>query len=353
MHENTKRALLELRSRIERRIYPENSFLPAERKLCEELGMGRGALQALFRELSATGYLRIERGRGVRVLPRREKPKLRRILVIESSSFSLSSSFEHLKLLDGIVRAAGAQEVEVTLLFLEPETSAEVLIERYSRGEFQAVAIIEYPRLVDVGRLLRYGIPAVVVNLEGAEPLPAVQVDFREVGRIAGRELAAVGHRRVGAICGDRNLFIFKEMLSGLKGALAEEDLTLSPDDIIVLDHLPEGEERLRRRLSAGRVPTAFFAARDWRAGRLYELCREVGLRIPEDVSIVSYDNLSWPDAERSGLTTIAEPTTAMGEAVLNMLRQWLETGKTPDRIPVPAELIRRGSILPFSKERS
>lgn len=61
---------------------------------------------------------------------------------------------------------------------------------------------------------------------------------------------------------------------------------------------------------------------------------------------------LRQPLRARRG-TLQPEPTTAMGEAVLHMLRQWLETGNAPDRIPVSAELIRRGSIRPFSKARS
>ena len=354
MHTNTQKALSELEKRIVTGFYAENSFLPAERKLCDELGVGRGALQAIFKHLAAIGRVRIERARGVRVLPVGGRARLRRLLIVESADFSLSNSYEHLKLLDGIVRAADKAGVEATLMFFDGDTPTERLIERYSREEFQAVAVIENAGLVKMDQLIRYGIPVVVVNLETDDKLPAVQVDFRKVGRRAGQELLAQGHRVIGAIVGAREGFIFREMLAGLKGALAEEDLQLAPGHVVeMIRNAPTEEERLRELLTASNRPTAFFAARDWRAERLVKSCTALGIKVPEELSMISYDNMSWPEAESFGLTTISEPTAGMGEQAISLLQGWLATGEVPDRIIVPGELITRSSLHPPQTEQS
>jgi DNA-binding LacI/PurR family transcriptional regulator len=345
MHENTKRALSEIETRIYNGIFPENSFLPSERKLCDELGIGRGALLAIFKELSAKGQIRLEYGRGARVLPRSEKPKLRRILLLEDSNFSFYSSSEHLKLMEGIISAANEAGVESSLLFFDPASSTERLIERFSLGEFQAVVIIEYANLVDIKRLLRYGVPVLIANLESAHEFPSIQLDFREVGRIAGYELLANGHQSIGMISGPKEKYIFREMLAGLKGALAEEDIYIKQENIVCLNSTPDADNSLHKLLLQPNRPTAFFVARDWRAASLYEACNKLDIKIPDDISIVSYDNLSWSLAADTGLTTISEPTAEIGRSTILMLQEWLTSHKRPDNIKVHGQLIRRTSV--------
>ena len=343
MHKNTRKSLEILKERIENGVWPENSFLPAERKLCQELGIGRGALLAIARELVSMGYIRLERGRGARVSPM-VKHGLRRILVVENSNFSLSHSSEHLRILDGISTAAGSIGVEMALSFADINSSTEPLIERYARGEYQGIIIVEHFKVMDLDLLLRYGIPTVVANLESAEKIPCTQVDFREVGRIAGRELFANGHRNIGMLSGPAGNFIFKEMLAGLRGTLAEEEVELKTENIIFWENTVIDEELIQWLNSPDR-PDALFVARDWRAGKLYEICGKLNLRIPDDVSIISYDDLSWPSAANSGLSTVSEPAAEIGGKAVLMLKEWVETGKQPDSIKVHGQLIRRNSI--------
>lgn len=343
MHQNTRRSLIFLKERIESGTWAENSFLPAERKLCRELGIGRGALLAIFRELVSMDYIRIERGRGARV-SFRAKHGLRRILVIENSNFALSHSSEHLRILDGISTMAESIGVEMALFFADLNLSTELLIERYTRGEYQGIIIIENFQMVNLDLLLRYGIPLVVANSEVAEKMPCTQVDFREIGRIAGRELFTNGHRNIAMLSGPAGSFIFKEMFAGLKGAMAEDDVEINAENIIFWENT-DIDNKLMQRLSSDNRPEAFFVARDWRAAKLYEICSKLNLRIPDNVSVISYDDLSWPSAASLGLSTVSEPTAEIGRQAVLMLKQWVETGKQPDSIKVHGQLIRRNSI--------
>lgn len=345
MHKHTERALDILKERIEKGVFPANNFLPAERKLCEELGIGRGALSAIFKELTSAGYIRIDPGRGARVLPRK-KHKFRRILVVESSEFRLNHSSEHLRIFDGISTAASAVGAEMVLSFAGADITAESLIDRYAGGEYQGIIIAEMFRISSLNMLIRYGIPTVVANSESPEKTVCTQVDFREVGRIAGRELFDNGHVNIGMLCGPVESYISKEMLAGLKGALAEDDIAVRHENIIFWDDRNEEiEKQLVGRLTSSDRPTAFFVARDWRAARLYEFCGRLGIRIPEDISVISYDDLSWPSAVQAGLTTVSEPASELGGKAVSMLAEWVETGRQPESVTVRGTLVRRNSV--------
>lgn len=347
MHENTRKTLQILKERIENGNWPENSFLPAERRLCQELGIGRGALLAIFRELVSMGYIRIEQGRGARVAFG-AKRGFRRILVIENSNFALSHSSEHMRILDGISSMAEAAGIEIVLYFADQNLSTKSLIERYSSGEYQGIIIVEHFKMENLDLLLRSGIPTIVTNMEGAEKIPCTQVDFREIGRTAGRELFANGHRDIGMISGPANSFIFKEMLAGLKGVLAEEDILLKTKNIAFMNGT-EFTGEVMQWLNSPSRPAALFVARDWRAGKLYEACGKLNIRIPDDISVISYDNLSWPYAANLGLTTVSQPTSELGGKAVLMLKEWVETGKQPDSVKVHGELIRRSSVKNIS----
>jgi LacI family transcriptional regulator len=345
MHKNTTKALQQIEEHIRRGVFPANSFLPSERRLCDDFGIGRGALLAILKHLAATGQIKVEPGRGARVVTQTETTGLRRVLMLESSDFNFDSSLEHLKIMDGIVKAANANGIEVSLLFGESGTATERLIEHYSRGEFNGVIIIEIVTLVDINRLLRCGIPVLVANLEIDKNVPCVTVDFRAVGRTAGYEFIANGHQRIGMFSGTKESYIYKEMLAGLKGALAEDDVQILPEHIIYWDSTDESAHLLRALLQSPQRPTAFFIARDFRAAKFYEICRELKLNIPLDVSLISYDNLSWPAAVAVGLSTITEPTADIGRHAIKMLKGWLESGSVPENTKVQGQLIKRTSV--------
>jgi len=359
MHKATEQALNRLRDRIKAGEWGENSFLPAERKLCAELDVGRGAIAAIFRELTLQGLIAIEPGRGVRVLGSGGDGggMLRQVLVIEYANYSISNSAEHLQLLGHLSQATAAHGIGMSLAFIDLDQPIKPLLDRYARDEFQAVIVVERPELIDIELLLRHGIPTVEINYEAEGKFPCVQVDFREIGRIAGREFVKAGLRRIGVLAAASDSFFCREMIAGLKGVLAEEDLALAKEDVVYwtsptdlqLDCAPgtvtNPDAALAAMLSRPDRPEAFFVIRDWRAARIYEIARRMGLAIPADLAVISYDNVSWPEAASAGLTTVSEPTEALAEQSIAMLREWKQSGKRPANVKLGGELVRRASV--------
>ena len=186
-----------------------------------------------------------------------------------------------------------------------------------------------------------------MVNLERPQDQVHCRVDFRGVGRLAGMRLLAAGHRRIGVLSGDLSSFIYREMLAGFRGALAEEEIY--PEAGMVIEAPLNRTERaygsLADLLRSSERPTAFFATRDHRAEMIWRVCRELNLRIPEDLSVIGYDDISWPSAESQGLTTIRQPLDEMGHIALELLDEYFRTGIPPVSRTVSPSLIERSSV--------
>jgi DNA-binding LacI/PurR family transcriptional regulator len=137
-------------------------------------------------------------------------------------------------------------------------------------------------------------------------------------------------------------------MLAGFRGALAEDEVTISHEDII--EPTPELQySGIKPLLLSPRRPTAFFAMRDHRAMKLYDACRDLGVRIPEDISVISYDNITWLEAKNVGLTTLEQPLEEIGRESVELLKQWILTGIKPESKSLHPKLVERYSVKNIS----
>jgi DNA-binding LacI/PurR family transcriptional regulator len=175
-------------------------------------------------------------------------------------------------------------------------------------------------------------VPYVVINLEADTPVTCAKMDFRAVGRKAGKHLIRSGKKSISVLAGPQDRFIYSEMLAGLRGALAEEEIFLDKEKILEMESNAEfAREKTLELLTKHKDIDAVFAMRDIRASGFFTACREMKIKIPQDISIISYDNITWPSAKDAGLCTIEEQVEEMGEAAVEMLSEWVETGKKPE----------------------
>ncbi|HET8785132.1 MAG TPA: LacI family DNA-binding transcriptional regulator, partial [Candidatus Limnocylindrales bacterium] len=170
------------------------------------------------------------------------------------------------------------------------------------------------------------GIPLVVLDPTG-EPLhdtPSIGATNWNGGLTATRHLLSLGHRRIGVITGPEDILCSRARLDGYRAAM---DAAGVPVDPALISHgrfhVEEGIERGRALLALADRPTAIFAGNDLQALGVYQAAREARLHIPEDLSVVGFDDL--PAAQWVGppLTTIRQPlvdmATAAAELVLSM----------------------------------
>jgi DNA-binding LacI/PurR family transcriptional regulator len=165
------------------------------------------------------------------------------------------------------------------------------------------------------------GIPFVVFdpNEELPDDVPFVGATNWRGGQAATRHLVELGHRRIAMISGPDHPFCFARM-AGYSSALTEAGLPVEPDLVVrTLLTREDGYTAARDLLSRPDRPTAVFTANDMQALGVYRAARELGLRIPYDLSVVGFDDVpavAWVDPP---LTTVHQPLAEMAVAATEL----------------------------------
>jgi LacI family transcriptional regulator len=167
----------------------------------------------------------------------------------------------------------------------------------------------------------------------------------------AGRHLAARGHKNIAHIHGPANYRSTHERRSGFEAALKEAGLSLEAHLVADGGYTFEGGEAAADRLLAQEPrPDAVFAGNDEMAAGVYMAARKLGLRIPEDIAIVGFDDAPiaarvWPP-----MSTVRLPIRDMGHAAAKLLLRTAEGGASPETTTFYPEIIVRGSTVPIQK---
>ena len=334
-----------LRKKILSGAFEKTSFLPPERQLAEEFQVGRAIIRGALRTLGDEKIIYKVPKRGWRLFKREER-RLKRILLRLSSRMN-AEGYEGMGLVAGICSGANDIYAEVILSSPPMELDKKELLERYNAGDIQGIIFLEAASDVSVRQLVDCGIPCVVANLEEDLQLPCVRMDYHAIGAMAGKELLDRGYRNIAVYGGSLERFIYKELLAGFREIMDEAGI--APDKSLILcgkDELLQEKLSALLKAPAGQFPEAFFTLRDYRAGRLYELCAEYGLKIPEDVGIISYDDISWPAARRQGLSSIREDVYRIGkESVLMLQRIYESDSERVESVFLPGKLVERSSL--------
>lgn len=181
------------------------------------------------------------------------------------------------------------------------------------------------------------GIPFVVFDPTGELPddVPFVGATNWRGGRSAAQHLIGLGHRRVAMISGPEDVLCCRARQAGYDSAMKAARLPVDPGLVVVAELTREdGCVAARTLLARPDRPTAIFASNDLQALGAYQAAREAGLRIPQDVSVVGFDDLpvvAWADPP---LTTVHQPLTEMAVAATELALA-LGRGEEPSQIGV------------------
>jgi LacI family transcriptional regulator len=162
--------------------------------------------------------------------------------------------------------------------------------------------------------------------------------------------LLGLGHTRIGFISGRAELESSNRRLKGYRNALEQAGLSIDEDLIAVGDYTTETAVLCTRELLALQdPPTAIFASNDQSALGIYQVARELGLRIPQDLSVVGFDNI--PEAGFADLTTIDQFIGEMGYIATKMLIDLINDVPLTEKIhQVQTKLIVRNSCKRLEK---
>ena len=168
-------------------------------------------------------------------------------------------------------------------------------------------------------------------------------------GMEATRHLISLGHRRIGLIEGPQEAMVSAARLHGYQAALTEGGLNLDPALVQPAEFTFEEGLRAAEKLIAGsHRPTGIFASNDLQALGAIEAARAIGLRVPEDLSVVGFDDMPAAQWSAPPLTTVRQPLAEMGRVAAEALLR-LTAGEQlqTTRIELAAQLVLRKSTAP------
>ena len=200
-----------------------------------------------------------------------------------------------------------------------------------------------------IARFAGHGIPIVSLDRNIDYPsAPIVQVNHRKGARTATEHLLALGHRLVAHVCGPIGPRVSYERLAGYREALNEAGIVYDPRLVIAGNFTEEaGYEGIDALVKAATPFTAVFAANDLAAIGATAALKDRGRRVPEDVSVVGFDDIRLAAYTSPALTTIRQPTYEMGRRATEILIDAIHARATPRRaqqVVFDGELIVRAS---------
>jgi len=338
--------------------YRPGDKLPSENELAEQFSLSRQTVRQSIGELVQEGWLAREQGKGTfvsRLSAERRNPTGNRTVGVITTSISdyifpsivrgieaalkekgyrmLLSSTDHRK-----DRERECLEMmlshSVSALIVEPTKSAE------GNPNFDNYLAIE-----------DHGIPMLMINETYPDlECPSVRMDDDAGGLMAANYVIELGHRKIAGLFKTDDLQGVRRM-KGFIRACREHKLP-SDGSTIIRYSTEDKEERpqrmLRELLLSDQPPTALVCYNDQLAVSLLDTIRELGLRIPEDLSIIGYDDSFLATATEIKLTTIEHPKSGLGEQAANLIVARLEKEAVASNkeILYPPKLVIRQSTM-------
>ena len=191
------------------------------------------------------------------------------------------------------------------------------------------------------------GVPIVLLNRPASNhTFSTVCADNEAGGALAARHLLGLGHRKIAHLTGPRQHGNLSDRARGFVRALQSAEHPVQPTVLHGKFNFDGGAELARKLLDQHPEVTAIFAANDVMAFGVIQAVLDRGLRIPEDLSLIGFDNIQFSGIVHPPLTTVHQPKYEMGSAAVEvLLRLARDKGKqTPEHRRLGVELIERQS---------
>ncbi len=340
-----------LKQQILRAEIPSGANLAAEPDLCAEFGVARGTIRQALGKLESEGYVRREQGRGTFVVW-----GIRRAVTQQLVGNQIGFVVPYVRdsfvanILLGAERAATEHNLSITFKHVENDVrrQAEVLKELV---EQQLAGILLYPVNSDgddtLRHLLQSGYPLVLVD----RYLRGIPADFVMSDHFGGmlratQHLIQLGHRRIGYVSWRDPSISLEHRAAGYRQALLEMGIPFDPAITLEVEGYPRIPlEPLQALLSSHLGVTAVAAANDQIALAVYQAARTLGVRVPEDLALVGFDNLDFTQHLDTPLTTVEQPAFEIGQLAVQALVRRINDEETPQqRIILPTRLVIRQS---------
>ncbi|MBI5707368.1 MAG: GntR family transcriptional regulator [Armatimonadetes bacterium] len=337
----------QLAARIDRGEWLPGDRLPSEPLIAEEYGVAYMTVRSAISQLVRTGQLRRIRGRGTYVVEP-EQPDVRPAIgLLLAANWHSLDPFYFPPLVSGFVEKAEQLGYQVHLA-----DRSEPLLEifRFRELHVSAVAcvLVDEEDLDDAHELWDKGVLVVAINhYGGSRRVPSVTADNQGAAYLAARQLVQLGHRSFAYLAGPPWNLDAKERGKGVRRAL--RDSGIPSDSLLVMEggfYEESGYARGKELLSKDELPTAVMSVSDLAAIGFLRAAHELGVRVPEDISVFGFGDFRLSGFVRPALTTVRLPISEIGRRAAESLIDQVR-GMRPDPITLECSMVLRESIAP------
>lgn len=239
-------------------------------------------------------------------------------------------------------RGRGYATVVASLRDGSPEELREVVEMLVDHGVDGITAIAPQLGFVEGLRSVARTVPIVVIadGFEVSSGMHPVSVDQRYGARLATQHLIGLGHRRIAHISGPPDWFDSRQRVSGWRAAL--EDAGLPVLDVLEGNWSAESGYQMGGRLVDQGLPDAVFCSNDLMALGLLSSLNDLGVRVPDDLSLVGFDDVEGSAFFQPPLTTVRQPFEELGARCVETLLEAIEGRAPQDHRIRPSLVVRR-----------
>ena len=341
---------------IEQGVFKPNDKIPTEEEFSQLTGLARATIRQAIQNLVNMGYLIRKKRLGTFVL--QDKRHIEKKTMVGILIPDIRTGYSPI-LARGAEDEASRSNYSLILcntddLFVKAEYHADRLIEIGISGViFVPTAADEIKNLQVISKLNRKNIPVVLADRTvPGENLDCVTTDNFNGAYILTEYLVQRGHRKIAITLSDK-FSTEKERLAGYKKALQDYNVTIDPVNIKI--HSGPYAEKAYMKIARSLLKekdnvTAIFAGHDRIAYVIYSVAEEMGIRIPDDLSIVGYDDLRPTCSHMVSLTTMHQPIYEMGQESMRLIMRRLSgEANDPQKVILNSTLKVRESVAQVS----
>ncbi|MFC5289698.1 LacI family DNA-binding transcriptional regulator [Actinokineospora guangxiensis] len=254
----------------------------------------------------------------------------------------------------GVMRVAGQNDLLVMLASTFRDPAKEIAYVSMLRAQRASAILLigsafedrawERALAAEIEPYQRAGGQVAVVSRHRGLRVDSVQPDNRAGAAALGRALLALGHRRFAVLAGPRDLTTVVDRIDGFRDALADAGVALAEADVVEAGFTRDGgHEAMRELLARKSGATCVFAVTDVMAIGAMTAARSAGVRVPDDMSLAGFDDISVVRDLTPALTTVSLPLEELGEHAMNLAIR-ADRGKRSRVVRVNGEVVLRAS---------
>jgi LacI family transcriptional regulator, galactose operon repressor len=261
------------------------------------------------------------------------------------------------EIIRGAEEAATAEGCRIAVSVVSGEAATAAWLARLSSGQIDGVILV----LTDLAPVYREQLAAMLLPVVIVDPvgqpdprIPSIGATNWAGGLMATEHLIELGHRRIGTITGRPSLLCSQARLDGYRAALERTGIAADPALVYSGDfHFEAALAAATDMLNLADPPTAIFAGSDMQAMGVYEAARLHRLRIPDELSVVGFDDLPMSGWVSPPLTTIVQPLAQMAAMATRTVLALLDgrSDTSSNRVELATSLVLRSSTAPPGKQ--